>query len=327
MSTLRFIAAACGFFLVGQGLDTAHAQGDYPARMITLIVPFAAGGPTDVVARIVGENMSRTLGQQIVIENVVGAGGTTAGIRTMRSPADGYTIMMGHMGTHAAAVALYPKLAYNPSTDFAPIGMVAGMPVLVLGRIDLPARDLKEFISYAQQKGTQLTMAHAGIGSVSHVTCQLFNSIAGLDPRFVAFQGTGPAMKALVARRVDYMCDQVVSVVPQARAGAIRAYVVGTPARNPALPNVPTATEAGLPKFRASAWNALFAPKGTPKPIIVKLNAALTKALDDENVRARLLDLGSDIPQPDERSPQALANLVQSEIAKWMPLLRPVAGD
>jgi tripartite-type tricarboxylate transporter receptor subunit TctC len=302
---------------------SAFAQSNYPARLITLIVPFAAGGPTDVVARIVEESMSHTLGQQIVIENVVGAGGTTAGTRTMRAAPDGYTIMLGHMGTHAAAVALYPKLAYNPSTDFAPIGMVAGMPVLILARKDIPARDLGEFMSYGKQHAADLTMAHAGTASVSQVTCQLFNSIAGVSPKLVAFQGSGPAMNALVAGRVDYMCDQIVTVVPQANAHSIQVYAIGSPTRSPALPDIPTAKEAGLPQFDVSAWNALFAPKNTPQPIIAKLNDALVTALDDATVRKRLLDLGSDIPDRAERSPEALAALVKSEIAKWTPILKP----
>jgi tripartite-type tricarboxylate transporter receptor subunit TctC len=315
-------AVVAGVLICTRLAGTAVAQSDYPARTITMIVPFAAGGPTDVVGRIVADSMSRTLGQQIVIENVIGAGGTTAATRAMRAAPDGYTIILGHMGTHAAAVALYPKLAYNPTTDFAPIGMVAGLPVLVLARKDLPARNLGEFISYAKQHVDELSMAHAGVGSVSYVTCLLFNSLLGLKPKLISYQGTGPAMYALVSGRVDYMCDQVVSVVPQIVPGNIRAYLVGTPARNPALPDVPTAKEAGLPQFQAPAWNALFAPKDTPKPIIGRLNAALVHALDDPAVRTRLLELGSDIPRLAERSPEALATLVKSEIAKWTPILK-----
>jgi tripartite-type tricarboxylate transporter receptor subunit TctC len=265
--------------------------------------------------------MTRSLGQPIVIENVVGAGGTTAATRAMRAQPDGYTIIMGHMGTHAAAVALYPKLAYDPSTDFEPIGVAALMPVLLLAKQDIGARNLKEFIAYARQHEDQITMAHAGVGSVSYVTCMMLNSIAGLKPKMVAFQGTAPAIYALVAGRVDYLCDQVVSGVPRIKAGSIRAYVVGTTARNPVLPDVPTAEEAGLPEFQATAWNALFAPKGTPHAVVEKLNSALGKALDDEKVRSNLLALGSDIPDRDKRSPQALSQLVKSEIAKWTPIL------
>jgi tripartite-type tricarboxylate transporter receptor subunit TctC len=323
---MKAIAAAiCGALLACQGVTAARAA-DYPTQPITLIVPFAAGGPTDVVARLLGESMSQSLGQPIVIENVVGAGGTTAATRAMRSPSDGYTIIMGHMGTHAAAVALYPKLAYNPSTDFEPIGLAALMPVLLLAKQDIGARDLKEFIAYAKQHEAQLTMAHAGVGSVSYVTCIMFNSLVGLKPKMVAFQGTAPAINALVAGRVDYMCDQVVSGVPRIKAGSIRAYVVGTTARNPVLPDVPTSEEAGLPEFQASAWNALFAPKGTPQAVVDKLNSALGKALDDETVRSSLLALGSDIPDRDKRSPQALSQLVKSEIAKWTPVLGKSGG-
>jgi tripartite-type tricarboxylate transporter receptor subunit TctC len=314
--------AVFGLLALGLVSAPAIAQGDYPVRAITLIVPFAAGGPTDVVARIVVNDMSRTLGQMIVVENIVGAGGTTAGIRAMRSPPDGYTIMMGHMGTHAASVALYPNLAYNPSTDFEPVGMVAGMPVLILARKDFPAKDLKEFVNYLRDNAAKLNMAHAGVGSVSFTTCLLLNSIVGVRPKMTAFQGTGPAMNALAAGRVDYMCDQVVSAVPQIQAGTIKAYAVGTAARNPALPNIPTSIEAGLPEFQASAWNALFAPKGTPQAIVAKLNAALGKALDDPETRKQLLELGGDIPNREQRTPRALAELVKNEIAKWTPIIK-----
>jgi len=318
----RRASAAIGLLALALVSAPAIAQSEYPTRAITLIVPFAAGGPTDVVARIVVNDMSRTLGQPIVVENIVGAGGTTAGIRAMRSPPDGYTIIMGHMGTHAASVALYPKLAYNPSTDFEPIGMVAGMPVLILARKDFPAKDLKEFVNYLRDNAGKLNMAHAGVGSVAFTTCLLLNSIVGIKPTMTPFQGTGPAMNALVAGRVDYMCDQVVSVVPQIQAGTIKAYAVGTAARNPALPNIPTSIEAGLPEFQASAWNALFTPKGTPQAIVAKLNAALGKALDDPETRKQLLELGGDIPNREQRTPQALAELVKSEIAKWTPIIK-----
>lgn len=309
---LLAIAAAAG---------AAVAQ-DYPARPITVIVPFAAGGPTDVIARIATEHMSRTLGQQMVIENVVGAGGTTGATRAMRANNDGYTIIMGHMGTHAASVALYPNLAYNPSTDFEPIGLVAGTPVLILGRKDFPAKDLKEFVAYVKANTEKLNMAHAGVGSVSFTTCSLLNSILGVKPTQVPFNGTAPAMNAIVGGQVDYMCDQIVNVVPQIKGGTIKGYAIGTPQRNPSLPDVPTSTEAGLPQFQASAWNALFAPKGTPKAVADKLTAALDKALSDDGVRKRLLELGSDIPEGQRRGQQALATLVKSEIEKWTPILK-----
>jgi tripartite-type tricarboxylate transporter receptor subunit TctC len=323
MSLFKSIAGAClGLAALGLGSLPASAQADYPSRAITLIVPFAAGGPTDLVARIVGEHMSRTLGQQLVIENVVGAGGTTASVRAARATPDGYTIEMGHMGTHAASVALYPNLGYNPSTDFEPIGMAAGTPVLILARKDFPPKDLKEFIAYVKANIETLNMAHAGVGSVSFTTCLLLNSLLDVKPTSIPYNGTGPAMNALIAGQVDYMCDQIVNVVPQIEGGTIKGYAIGTPERSPVLPDMPTAKEAGLPAFQAVAWNALFAPKDTPKPIVEKLSGALSKALDDAGVRKRLLDLGSELPEGQARSPEALGALVKSEIAKWTPIIK-----
>jgi tripartite-type tricarboxylate transporter receptor subunit TctC len=269
--------------------------------------------------------MAQTLGQSIIIENVVGAGGTTATTRAARAANDGYTLITGHMGTHAAAVPLYPSLAYHPEKDFEPVSLLAGTPILILARKDFPPKDLKEFIAYVKANEAKLNAAHAGVGSVSHVSCQLLNSVLGIKPTGVPFNGTGPAMNALVGGQVDYMCDQIVNAVPQVNAGTIKAYAVATPERNPSLPNVPTTAEAGLPAFQAQAWNAIFAPKGTPAPVIAKLNEAVGKALDDETVRKRLLELGSVIPAPADRTPEALAALVKSEIAKWTPVLKPAS--
>jgi tripartite-type tricarboxylate transporter receptor subunit TctC len=253
---------------------------------------------------------------------MLGAGGTTASTRAMRAAPDGYTIIMGHMGTHAASVALYPNLAYKPDVDFEPIGMAAGTPILILFKKDFGPKDLKEFVTYVKANETKLNMAHAGVGSVSHVTGLLLNHLLGVKPTLIPFQGTGPAMNALIGAQVEYMTDQIVNAVPQVQGGTIKAYAIGTPDRNPALPDVPTSKEAGLPDFQASAWNALFAPKGTPKPILDKLSAALDKALDDEPTRKRLLDLGSDIPGKDRRGSQALSMLVKSEIARWTPIIK-----
>jgi tripartite-type tricarboxylate transporter receptor subunit TctC len=300
----------------------AAAQTDYPRRPITLIVPFAAGGPTDIVSRIVGEHMSRTLGQSIVIENVVGAGGTTGSARAAHAAPDGYTIEMGHMGTHAAAVALYPNLAYKPDVDFAPIGLVAGTPILIVAKKDFAPKDLKEFVTYVKANVDKLNMAHAGVGSVSFTTCLLLNSILGIKPTSVPFNGTGPALTALISGQVDYMCDQIVNLVQQVESDQIKAYAIGTPERSPALPNVSTSKEAGLAEFQAQAWNALFAPKGTPQPILDKLSDALDKALDDEQTRKRLLELGSVLPDKAGRGQQALATLVKSEIDRWTPIIK-----
>ncbi len=289
-------------------------------RAVTIIVPFAAGGPTDIVARLIADHMARSLGQSVRIENVVGGGGTTAAIRAKRATPDGHTIILGHLGTHAAAVASYANPGYHPLADFQPIGMVAGMPVVVLARKDFPADNLKEFAARLREKPAR--MAHAGLGSVAYTTCLLFNSLAGSKPEVSRFNGTGPAMDALVAGQIDYMCDQIVSVVPQVRRGAVKVYVIGTPERNPALPDVPTASEAGLPGFQASSWNGLFAPKGTPEAVIAKINAALGSALDDRETRRQLQDLGAEIPQGQARTPEALEHLVESEIARWSRIIK-----
>jgi len=317
----RLAAGLGGLAALALAAAPAGAQ-DFPSRTITLIVPFAAGGPTDVISRIVAENMSRTLGQQIIIENVVGAGGTTAATRAMRAKPDGYTLITGHMGTHAASVALYPNLAYKPDVDFEPVALLAGTPILILTKKDFPAKDLKEMVEYVKKNEAKVNMAHAGVGSVSFTSCLAFNDILKVKPTSIPYQGTGPAMNALVAGQVDYMCDQIVNAVPQVAGGTIKAYAVGTPERNPALPDVPTTTEAGLPAFQVSAWNALFAPKGTPKEVVAKINAAAAAALDDETVRKRLLELGSDIPTKEKRTPQALGDLVKSEIARWTPIIK-----
>ena len=314
--------AAVAFAINDARPATAQA---YPSRPITIIVPFAAGGTTDVIARILGEHMSRTLGQQLIVENVVGAGGTTGSTRAMRANPDGYTLELGNMGTHAASVALYPSLAYNPQLDFAPVGMVAGLPVLLVAKKDFPPNDLKEFATYVRANADKLNMAHAGVGSITHFTCLLLNSILGVKPTLVPFNGAAPGISALIAGQVDYMCNVAPDVVQQIQSGAFKAYAIGSSKRNPALPGVPTSGEAGLPQFQASAWNALFAPKGTPKPILDKLSDALDKAIDDENTQKRLLILGSEIPDAARRGQQPLAALVKDEIARWTPIIKAAA--
>ncbi|WP_046865754.1 tripartite tricarboxylate transporter substrate-binding protein [Microvirga massiliensis] len=315
-TTLLTVAAALGLAVTG-----AQAQ-NYPNRPITMIVPFAAGGPTDVVARIVTDHMSRTLGQQIVVENVAGAGGTTGITRASQAQPDGYTIMMGHMGTHGAAPALYPNLKYDPTKDFAPIGLAAGTPILIVAKKDFPANNLQEAITYLKKNGDKVNMAHAGVGSVSHSTGVLFNSTIDIKPTFVAYRGTGPALNDLMAGTVDLMTDQIVNVAPQIQAGNIKAFAIATPERSPALQNVPTTKEAGLPDYQVSAWNAVFAPKGVPQEVVTKLNDALVKSLEDENTKKRLADLGGVLPTAEERTPAGLQKLVDSEVARWTPVLK-----
>jgi tripartite-type tricarboxylate transporter receptor subunit TctC len=315
---LHLAAGAAALPALPQG---AAAQA-YPSRPITLIVPFPPGAATDVCARIVGDHMSRTLGQQLVIQNVSGAGGTVGSTRAMRSDPDGYTIIMGQMGTHAASVALYPNLPYKPAEDFEAIGMVAGFPLLIAARKDFPADNLQEFIAYLKANDTKLNQGHAGVGSIFFTTCLLLNSILGTKPTMVPFAGGAPAMNALVGGQVDFMCGDILTGAPQLADGKIKIYALAAPARNPALPQVPTTTEAGLPEYVVSGWNGLFAPKDTPKPIVDKLADALDKALDDETTRKRLAVLGCDIPDKPKRGPTALLALVKSEIARWSPIIK-----
>ncbi len=311
--------------LVLSAFSSLAAAQTYPSRPVTIIVPFAAGGPTDIIARISGEYFSKTLGQQFVVENVAGAGGTTGITRGAQAKPDGYTIMMGHMGTHGAAPALYANLKYDPTKDFTPIGLVAGTPILIVARKDFPAANLKDFVAKVKDPAAKVKQAHAGVGSVSFTTCTLLTSQLGAKSIVAAYRGTGPALNDLVGGQVDYMCDQIVNLVEQVKGGAIKAYAIATPERSPALPDVPTTKEAGLPDYQVSAWNALFAPKGIPQDVATKLNATLVAALDDPNTRKRLLELGSVIPDKAGRSPQALQKLVESEVARWNPILKAYA--
>lgn len=299
----------------------AQAQA-YPTRPITMIVPFAAGGPTDIIARIVGENMSKTLGQQVVVENVAGAGGTTGIARAMSAAPDGYTIAMGHLGTFSAAPATYPGLKYDPINGIQTIGLAGGTPILIVARKNLEPKDLKEFVSYVKANSDKVNEAHAGLGSVSWTTCTLLKGVLGVPKlNAVAYRGTGPALNDLVSGQVDFMCDQIVSVAGQLQAGSIKAYAVASEKRSPALPDVPTTTEAGLPDFKIEAWNGLAGPKGMPKEAIDKLVDALDKALKDEGTQKRLLALGAVLPSAEERTPAGFAALIKRDADKLTPVL------
>jgi tripartite-type tricarboxylate transporter receptor subunit TctC len=308
------------FLAVAMGFGQARAQ-TYPAHAATIIVPFSPGGPADISGRIVAEQLSRSFGRQFVVENVGGAGGTTGITRAAHATPDGYTLALGHMGTHAAAVALYPNLAYNPETDFEPIGLVAEQPELLVVRKDLPPATLKEFIAYAKANEGKLNMAHAGVGSVSHVGCLLLNAAIGIRPTMVPFTGTGPALNAIIAGQVDYICDPVAGSLAHVRAGTARTLAIATGKRNPLLPDVPTSAEAGLPEFQVAPFYALFAPHGTPKPITETLADALNRGLSDDLARKRLVELGADVPEPSRRGPEPLRALVKSEIARLTPIL------
>jgi len=299
----------------------AGAQ-NYPTRPVTIIVPFAAGGPADITGRIVADIFSRHLGQQFVVENVGGAGGTTGTTRAARANPDGYTIISGHLGTNAVAGVFYPNLAYDPEKDFEPVGLIAEQPELLTVRKDFPANNLKEFIAYAKANESKLNMAHAGVGSVSYVGCLLLNSTIGIHPTMVPFTGTAPAMNAILAGQVDYDCDPVLGPLPHVRAGNAKALAIAAKHRSPLLPDVPTAAEQGLPEFECAPFYAVFAPKGTPQPVIDKLVEALNKGLDEPAVQKRLGDLGAEIAEPSRRGPKALAALVHSEIARLTPILK-----
>jgi tripartite-type tricarboxylate transporter receptor subunit TctC len=294
----------------------------YPERPVTIVVPFAAGGATDVIARLYADHMSRTLGQQLVIENVTGAGGTIAATRVARATPDGYTLLMGNLGTQAASVGLYPNLAYDPRTDFAPIMNAAATPMLVVAKKDFPANTFREFVAYVKANAGKLNYGTGGVGATSHLTCLFLDTLLDVKVQHVPFRGSGPALNALLAGQIDYVCDQTVGIVPQVQAGQVKGLVVAVKERIPVIPDVPTSAEEGLPQFQASGWNALFAPKGTPPEIVEKLNAAARAALKDETVRKRLLELGAELPDDAGQTPQALGELVRTEIDKWVPVIR-----
>lgn len=301
------------------GAQAVTAQ-DYPARNITMVVPFPAGGPSDVVARIVAEAMGRTLGHTLVIENVGGAGGTIGSARVAAAAPDGYTVLAGSMGSHVAAPVLTPNIKYDPAKDFVAIGPTAHSPAVVIARKDFPAKDLKEFIADLKENGARFKQAHGGIGASSHMACLLFNTAIGATPTAVAYRGTGPAMNDLVGGHVDFFCEQSVSVIEQVKAGSIKAYTVSASERLASLPDVPAAKEMGV-NYDMSIWAGIFAPKGTPAPVVAKLADALDKALDDPGLRKRIADLGGSIPSKAERTPAAFEKYVKSEIDRWGPIL------
>jgi tripartite-type tricarboxylate transporter receptor subunit TctC len=320
---LRGVVALLALALTA--LAAAAADTNYPSKSISLIVPFAAGGPTDVVARIISEHMSRTLGQQFVVENIGGAGGTTGIARLAAAEPDGYTLAVGNMGTQSAAPALYPNLKYNPATSFEQIGIANFTPQAIVAKKDNPAKDLKEFIAFLQQNHDKLSYGHAGVGSISHVSGTLFNSQFGFKPALVAYRGTAPALNDLVGGQIDYMLDQSLNVIPQIKAGTIKVFAIAAPERLESLPEVPTSKEAGI-DFVFSAWNAMVAPKNTPKEIIDKLSAALDKALDDPLTQKRYVELGSTAPAAADRGPAGLQRLVETEMARLTPVLKEAAA-
>jgi tripartite-type tricarboxylate transporter receptor subunit TctC len=311
--------------LAALALTAAPAVAQYPTKTITAIVPFAAGGPTDVVTRLVTEHMSRTLGQQIVVENIGGAGGTIGMTRAATAAPDGYTIAVGNMGTQSAAPSLYPNLKYDPATSFTQISIVNYTPQTIVSKKDLEPKDLKELIAYLKTNSEKMNYGHAGVGSISYVSGLVFNSQFGFKPGLVAYKGTGPALNDLVGGQIDYMVDQSMNVIPQITAGTIKGYAVAHPERIAALPDVPTTKELGI-DFIFSAWNAMVAPKGLPKDIQDKLVDALSKAMDDPTIIKRYEALGSTAPKGADRGPAGLQKLVEAEVARITPVIKAAAA-
>jgi len=319
--TLFAAAAALGCALA----PPAGAELAWPTRPVTLIVPFAAGGPTDVLARGLTAALSRELGQPVVAENVTGAGGTIGAARVAAARPDGYTLLLGNIGV-ATSATLYRRLPYDPATAFETIGLVSPVPMVLVGRPGLPPRDVPELLAWARQRGEEVNLAHAGIGSASHLCGTLLRAALRTPMTPVAFRGTAPALTEMVAGRVDLVCDQTTSALPFVQDGRLKAYAVTAPERLPALPDVPTVAEAGLPELQVVIWHGLYAPRGTPRPVLERVSAALQAALRDETVIARLADLGG-APEPAERAtPDAHRALLQAEIARWRSVLR-AAGE
>ncbi|MBR1195329.1 tripartite tricarboxylate transporter substrate binding protein BugD [Bradyrhizobium sp. AUGA SZCCT0240] len=315
MTMRRLSLLAAALFVA----TAAHAQ-DYPKRPVTMIVPFAAGGTSDVIARVVAEEMAKSLGQPIVIENIVGAGGSIALARAARAEADGYAIAIGNAGTSAATYTIYPKLSFTPDS-FMPIAMVAKTFGIVALRKDFPARNLQEFIAFAKKNPGKINLGHAGVGSSNFLICKSFVQAAGIDVTLVGYRGAAPALTDAIGGQIDGVCDAAASVSQAIDDKLVKAMVVGSTVRLATLPELPTSVEAGLPEFEAQGWNGLFAPKGTPPAIIAKLNAAAKSAVESDAVKKRFHDLSTVAPDANEHTPEVLQQLVTRDVEKYRKLL------
>lgn len=302
-------------------LSFAALAQPWPDKPITLIVPFAAGGPTDVVARMIAIPMGRSLGQSVIVENTVGAGGTIAATKVARAAPNGYTIFIHHMGM-STAPALYKKLSFDPLKDFEYIGQVVDVPMTLLARKDFPAANYQELETYLKANKSKVSLANAGMGAVSHLCGLLFQTQLGVELNTIPYKGTGPAMNDLLGGQVDLLCDQTTQTVPLIRDGRVKVFGVTTLKRLSALPNVPTLDEQGLKGFEVKVWHGMYAPKGTPAPVLNKLNIALRTALADPMVKTRLAELSSEIPAADKVTPAGLKTHLESEIAKWGPVIK-----
>jgi tripartite-type tricarboxylate transporter receptor subunit TctC len=316
---LIFAAVAAGFMATS---GTASAQ-DYPNRPLTMVVPFAAGGPTDVLGRVLAARMSEILGQQVVVENVGGAGGQTGSKRVQQAKPDGYTFVLGTVGTHAQSQTLSKKPLYNSATDFTPVALIAEVPIALIARKDFPAGNLKEFVEYSKKNASKMTFGSAGAGSATHLGCVVVNMVMGTDITHVPYKGTGPAMQDLQGGRIDFLCEIISTAKPQVDGGTVKAIAIMTKQRSPALPNLPTAEEQGTKGMEAYTWNAIFLPKDTATPIVKKLADAANKAMETPAVKEKLAGLGAMIVAPDRRSPEYLEKFLKDEIAKWRePILK-----
>ena len=297
------------------------AQSAWPTKPIALVVPFAAGGPTDVVARTLAAAMTKTLGQTVLVENKLGAGGTVAANYVAKAQPDGYTFFIHHNGM-ATATALYRKLAYNPLTDFEYVSQAVDVPMTLLARKDFPANNLPELIAYVKANQSKINLANAGLGAVSQLCGMMLERAMGVKLTAVPFQGTAPAMNALLGGQVDILCDQTTQTIPQIKAGSVKFYGVTSKNRIKALPDAPTLSEQGLKDFEVIVWHGIYAPKGTPKPILDKVNVALRTALKDPEVMKRMADLGAEIAPDSKLTPEGLQSWLKAEIDKWGPVIR-----
>jgi tripartite-type tricarboxylate transporter receptor subunit TctC len=310
--------------LIALVMATSLFAQDYPTKPVTMVMPYAAGGPGDSLARILAQAMTKSFKQQVLIENTAGAGGTIGTAKVDRSQPDGYTLLITHI-SHATNPALYRKLSYDTLKDFEPVGLVAEVPMTVVAKKDFPPNDFKEFLAHVKANKAKVTYAHAGIGSASHLCGLLFQSAIETDLTTVPYKGTGPAMNDLLGGQVDFMCDQTANTLTQIKAGKIKVYAATSKKRLTPLPDVPTLQEAGLSDFELNIWYGLYAPKGTPKPVLDKLVSTLQEALKDDSVKARFAQLGADPVSPDKARPEPLRLHLKAEIDKWGPIIKKAA--
>jgi tripartite-type tricarboxylate transporter receptor subunit TctC len=310
----KVLGVAFGALLAFGGTATAQ---HYPTRPITMIIPFAAGGPQDTIGRVVAQRMSEILGQQVVIENIGGAGGTTGAVRVKNAAPDGYTFVWASVGTHAQSQTLYKRPAYNAAEDFTAVAFVGETPIALTVRKDLPVNNLQEFVAYAKANEAKMSFGSAGAGSATHLGCVVLNMALKTNITHVPYRGTGPAMQDLHGGRIDFLCEIINTAKPHIDSGAIKALAIMTKERSPVLPNLPTATEQGVKDLEAYTWSAVFLPKGAPADVVKKLNDAVVKSLETPAVKERLEAMGVTVASPERRSPEYMAQFVRSEIAKW----------